>query len=518
MFWTDWGETQKIERAGMDGDPATRKTIVSTNIIWPNGLTIDYAAELIYWIDGKLNFIEVMTYDGTDRKTILKSKFEYPFSLTMFQTRLFWTDWKTWAVHYFDRSTNELKQLINHLDLVPMYIQVYDSQRQPKQAHPCQWNNGGCSHLCLLSPNSAGYSCACPVGIKLIDRFNCAQGPQELLLLARRTDICVIYLDSLDYTHKILPLKNINYSIAVDFDPIERYIYWSDDEVKKIQKADLLGNHQQDIVTNEIKHPDGIAIDWAARNLYWTDAATDRVEMCRLEKEYRRAIISDNLVEPRAIAVAPEIGWLFWSDWYEKSPKIERANLDGSERVVLVRDDLGWPNGITLDLSGNKLYWCDARNDKIEYTTLNGKDRQVLISEDLPHVFGFTLMGDYLYWTDWQRRKIERAHKATGGQRETILDQMPNVMGLKAINLNAKPVTNPCSLRNGDCSQFCFYRHNKTKVCACELGYELTNDHMTCVKANTYLLFSKEKKLGIIGIEQKNNEIEIPIGGINHAR
>jgi hypothetical protein len=41
MFWTDWGEVPKIERAGMNGDPSTRKVIVHENIFWPNGLAVD---------------------------------------------------------------------------------------------------------------------------------------------------------------------------------------------------------------------------------------------------------------------------------------------------------------------------------------------------------------------------------------------------------------------------------------------------------------------------------------------
>lgn len=79
-----------------------------------------------------------------------------------------------------------------------------------------------------------------------------------------------------------------------------------------------------------------------------------------------KVLINEDLVEPRAVAVAPEHGYLFWSDWNEKRPKIERADLDGSDRVVLVKDGLGWPNGIALDLITNKLYWCDAKTDKIE--------------------------------------------------------------------------------------------------------------------------------------------------------
>ena len=34
--------------------------------------------------------------------------------------------------------------------------------------NPCEENNGGCSHLCLLSAiDPRGYSCACPDGIEL---------------------------------------------------------------------------------------------------------------------------------------------------------------------------------------------------------------------------------------------------------------------------------------------------------------------------------------------------------------
>ena len=37
MFWTDWGEFPKIERASMDGDPDSRTILVDREIAWPNG-------------------------------------------------------------------------------------------------------------------------------------------------------------------------------------------------------------------------------------------------------------------------------------------------------------------------------------------------------------------------------------------------------------------------------------------------------------------------------------------------
>lgn len=76
-----------------------------------------------------------------------------------------------------DRITMEHKELIHYEDATPIDIRVMDSSRQPYKHTPCALNNGGCSHLCLLSTVSpAGYTCACPTGVKLIDNFTCANG------------------------------------------------------------------------------------------------------------------------------------------------------------------------------------------------------------------------------------------------------------------------------------------------------------------------------------------------------
>lgn len=65
MYWTDWGEVPKIERAGMDG--SSRSVIINTDIYWPNGLTLDYEERKLYWADAKLNFIHRSNLDGTHR-------------------------------------------------------------------------------------------------------------------------------------------------------------------------------------------------------------------------------------------------------------------------------------------------------------------------------------------------------------------------------------------------------------------------------------------------------------------
>jgi hypothetical protein len=52
-----------------------------------------------------------------------------------------------------------------------------------------------------------------------------------MLLLVQRVEICTISLDSPDYTNFVLPLSGIKHAIAIDFDPVDGYLYWTDDEV-----------------------------------------------------------------------------------------------------------------------------------------------------------------------------------------------------------------------------------------------------------------------------------------------
>lgn len=65
---------------------------------------------------------------------------------------------------------------------------------------------------------------------------------------------------------------------------------------------------QQNLVTTEVHHPDGIAIDWIARNMYWTDTGTDRIEVARLNGTSRKILLTENLDEPRAICLDPPNG------------------------------------------------------------------------------------------------------------------------------------------------------------------------------------------------------------------
>lgn len=50
--------------------------------------------------------------------------------------------------------------------------------------------------------------------------------------------------------------------------------------------------------------------------------------------------------------------------------------MDGSDRRVIISDGIFWPNGLTIDYSGGRIYWADAKHHVIESANYNGGDRK----------------------------------------------------------------------------------------------------------------------------------------------
>lgn len=67
LYWSDWGDNPHIGRIGMDG--TNRSVIIEDKITWPNGLTLDFINDRIYWADAREDYIEFASLDGTNRHT-----------------------------------------------------------------------------------------------------------------------------------------------------------------------------------------------------------------------------------------------------------------------------------------------------------------------------------------------------------------------------------------------------------------------------------------------------------------
>jgi low density lipoprotein receptor-related protein 5/6 len=71
---------------------------------------------------------------------------------------------------------------------------------------------------------------------------------------------------------------------------------------------------------------------------------------------------------------------MIWTDWGE-NPKIESASMDGDQksRKVLVNDNIFWPNGITIDLKKEEIYWVDGNLKFLDVMKLDGSNRRTVV-------------------------------------------------------------------------------------------------------------------------------------------
>lgn len=195
IFFSEWDRPANISRANSDG---SNVKVFDLLLGWPNGLSMDYEKDRLYWCDALLDHIQHATLDGTDVKTISSRMIRHPFSLVVYGENIFVTDWRLDAIIQLDKTTGQVRaaerQSCNdpgrvyeasvHKQGEKIVEKVEESNRlygikiysRSAQAiipnHPCHLKNGGCQKLCFPIPSNAtavGITarCGCPYGEKL---------------------------------------------------------------------------------------------------------------------------------------------------------------------------------------------------------------------------------------------------------------------------------------------------------------------------------------------------------------
>uniref|UniRef100_A0A3B3WX16 Low density lipoprotein receptor-related protein 8, apolipoprotein e receptor n=1 Tax=Poecilia mexicana TaxID=48701 RepID=A0A3B3WX16_9TELE len=168
---------------------------------------------------------------------------------------------------------------------------------------------------------------------------------------------------------------------------------------------------------------------------------TNRHEIRRidlLKSEYTQVI--PTLKNAVALDVDVSTNKMFWCDLYHRkiySAYINKAS-DSSQQVTLV-DSLHSPEGLAVDWVHKNIYWTDSGNKSISVATGDGRKRKVLIATELsePRAIAVDPHQGFMYWSDWgDQAKIEKAGM-NGVDRQILVSdhiEWPNGITLDLSN------------------------------------------------------------------------------------
>ena len=144
---------------------------------------------------------------------------------------------------------------------------------------------------------------------------------QILLVFVTEVKKFILFADAGDKSTKYVSLDTTYFAsqtlfhhlgtqqpIALDYDPVEDRVYWSDIAQGRILSAFFNATSAKTLFRCNVRTPDGLAIDYLGRNIYWTDTGTNRIEVGKLDGNARKLLIKDGLDEPRAIVLDEKNG------------------------------------------------------------------------------------------------------------------------------------------------------------------------------------------------------------------
>uniref|UniRef100_A0A8C9SXP4 Low-density lipoprotein receptor-related protein 2 n=1 Tax=Scleropages formosus TaxID=113540 RepID=A0A8C9SXP4_SCLFO len=463
LFWADYGQNPKIERAFLDG--TNRTVLVSSGIITPRGLALDYQTGYVYWVDDSLDMIARVHSEGGETQIVrYGSRYPTPYGITVFENTIIWVDRNLKKVFQVSKEPGNTDPPTVIRDNINMLrdVTIFDKRVQPVTAqqlnnNPCMTDNGGCAHFCFALPGSQARRCACAFGNLFWDNSTCVVSRDDYLIYTTESTVRSLRLDPEDHSLPFPVINVLRTSVALDFDHADKRIYFTQSSGAGSSKISYFSFSSPSVpptvVASGLGAPDGLAFDWIHKRIYYSDYINQTISSMAIDGTQHTIVA--RVPRPRAIMLDPCRGYMYWTDWGSNA-KIERATLGGNFRTEIVNSSLVWPNGLTLDYDEQRLYWADASLQKIERCSLTGANREVIVGTAI-YPFAMTLYDQHIYWTDWNTRSIYRANKHDGSDQRVMVQNLPSrPMDIHVLaSSKQQQCASPCEQFNGGCSHIC---------------------------------------------------------------
>ena len=283
--------------------------------------------------------------------------------------------------------------------------------------------------------------------------------------------------------------------------------------------AERMLNYIQRKVLFELPSASGslldLTLDWVSNILYYsyTDASINIISATNFPSiDYHFTIFTSKLDKATSLAVNPRLKYLYWIDQGQFA-KLERSNLDGSDRTVLISTDISSPTDLFVDHRTGFVYWSDNIKDRIERCNFDGTARITIKSTGLPNPVSIYTDATRLFFTDSRLQGIFSINltnfNASNSPGSTPIKRFKDVE-LKDIlifseSIQALDIDSPCKVNQ--CSQLCFALPGQGSLkCGCGIG-ELDSNGRDCKRPKEYLIFAMENEIRGVNLPMANSDL-----------
>ncbi|XP_076595958.1 pro-epidermal growth factor [Chaetodon auriga] len=175
-----------------------------------------------------------------------------------------------------------------------------------------------------------------------------------------------------------------------------------------------------------VEEPRGtiIALDYdpVQSDVYFASTSRKTIERVDLNGGSRAVLVSDGLDSPEGLAIDWVHRRMYWTD--KSQSTVDCSNLAGLNRETIIGEGLEKPRGIAVHPLAKKLFWTDiGTHPVVESASLEGKDRTIIASTNLVSPSGLTIdfTEERLFWCDQRTGLVETA--ALDGSDRQVLSE-----------------------------------------------------------------------------------------------
>ncbi|XP_069122242.1 very low-density lipoprotein receptor-like [Argopecten irradians] len=227
--------------------------------------------------------------------------------------------------------------------------------------------------------------------------------------------------------------------------------------------------------------------DFVSGNLYWSDPLLHWIAVLPADSDNtdgKKILLSDDVDYVAAMVLDSESKYLFWVSSAYEDGKMERSNLLGGDRQVIIPSSFGFVDDMALDMTEKKLYWVDSYRMTVESADYNGNGRRVVRRLVGTEFTSIAVIESNICLINFDNYEMQCMYKTSGDRYayHSFYPSNPYAVGFQNPGVQKTGLQNNCVTKA--CDHICVNTDTSQAKCLCKDGYTLQPNGISCIQTN----------------------------------